>query len=44
MTIEIPVWLLWTLGVVIGVPLLLFIIVVFAFGLMFLSCWKMPSW
>ena len=43
MTIEIPVWLIWTLGLVIGVPLVLAALALMVLGVMFLrlaSNWR----
>lgn len=38
MTITIPVWLLWTLGLLVGVPALIVVLVVAWFGYIALTC------
>jgi hypothetical protein len=40
MTITIPVWLCWTLGIIIGVPLALFMGICMVIGFLMLSDWK----
>jgi hypothetical protein len=37
MTITIPTWLLWTVGLAIGVPLVVFILMCAYIGFMFVS-------
>jgi len=39
MTIIIPVWLMWTVGLVIGIPAALAILFFAVVGFMFASCW-----
>lgn len=44
MTFTIPTWLLWTLGLVIGVPLVLAILALAVFGWMAASAVARPRW
>lgn len=36
MTIFIPKWLIWTLGIIMGVPIAFIILIALVYGLMFL--------
>lgn len=40
MTITIPVWLLWTLGIIIGVPLAIFLVICAFIGFLMLTDWR----
>jgi len=42
MSIEIPAWIIWTLGVVLGIPLILFL--VFCLGVGVYVFFQMGKW
>lgn len=44
MTIEIPVWLMWTVGILLGVPALLLLIGFAVIGFLLVRHWEPPKW
>ena len=44
MTIEIPVWLLWAVGIVVGIPLIAFILFMAWIGWQFVKSYSGNSW
>jgi hypothetical protein len=43
-TITIPVWLLWTLGLAVGIPILIVLLLLAYIGFMFVSVFSPPRW